>query len=66
MVTLQKMGNGFNRNILEIVCKSTDVKPLNSTGGIDGQMIDNGSSLFQMDDSRVFLFDYDGDEWIEI
>jgi hypothetical protein len=66
MITLQKMGNGFNRNVLEIVGLSSDTKPLNSTGGIEGQQIANGSTIFCMDTSAVFMFDATGDQWYEL
>ena len=66
MVTLQKLGDRYNRLVLELVGKSTDTKPTNATGGIDGLNISNGSQLFMMDTGDVFMFDADADAWIQL
>ena len=70
MVTLQKKGNNYNRQVAEFVCLPTDTKPLNLTGGLDGNIIENGSTLIEIDESantlNVYMFDYENDRWIMI
>ena len=67
MITLQKSGNGYNRQVAELVCLNIDTKPLNSTGGLgDNKQIDNGSTIFEMDTGDVYMFDYENDQWIMI
>lgn len=65
MVTLQNVDVG-NRQVLELVGKSTDTFPTNATGGIDGYTLTNGSTLFEMDTSTAYMFDVETDTWVEI
>lgn len=62
MVTLQKMGGEYNRNVLELVGKSGDLKP---TDTIDGMIITNGSTFYELNTKKVYMFDYDTKTWIE-
>lgn len=70
MITLQKRGNSYNRPEAEYICLPTDTKPLNSTGGLDGVNIENGSILKEIDESantiNVYIFDVEHDKWVMI
>ena len=46
MVTLTKIGNEYNAQVLEITGLSTDEKPI---GSIDGIAINNGSVFKEID-----------------
>lgn len=63
MVTLSKYGNTPNRNILEIVALSTDEKP---TTSVEDLPIENGSTLFEMDTKKAYIFDAENKIWYEI
>lgn len=43
---------------------STDTKPTNDD--LKEGIIPNGSVFFEMDTSKVYMFDYDGQKWIEV
>lgn len=51
--------------VLEMRGLSTDVKPTNSSMK-DGSIIANGSVFYEMDTSKVFVFDYDHQQWLEV
>ena len=47
---------------------STDTKPtefVDKDGNVKG-IIPNGTVFFEMDTSKVYMFDYDGQRWIEV
>lgn len=48
--------------LLELKGKSTDTKP---TSTIDGVKIKNGSTFYEMDTQKVYMFDADASTWIE-
>ena len=45
------------QDIHEIRCLSTDTKPTN---------VSNGSSLIEMDTGKIYLFDQENTEWMEV
>lgn len=57
MVTITRVGGQINDNTTDMKGLSTDTKP------IDG--INNGSSFYEMDTKKVFLFDEQNQKWIE-
>lgn len=66
MITINNVRDVFGWKILELVGLSTDVEPLNATGGFEGNHISNGSSLMLMDTSTVKKFDEEHDTWVEL
>lgn len=60
MLTLQKIGNCYNRAILEITCLRTDKKPIEK---FDGHTIANGSILQELDGER-YRYDEQNKKWI--
>ena len=66
MITLEKKGNNYDRQVQDIRCLSTDTKPLNSTGGLNGNYLENGAIIFEMDTGNVYMFDYENDRWLMI
>lgn len=67
MLTLEKSGNNYDRQVQDIRCLSTDTKPLNATGGIgDNDYLENGATIFEIDTGNVYMFDYENDRWIMI
>lgn len=42
--------------------KSTDSKP---TGKFKGTKIENGSTFYEMDTKKVYMYDAENDAWIE-
>ena len=64
MVTLEKSGNNYDRQVQDIRCLSTDTKPLNATGGLNGDYLENGATIFEMDTSTLYMFDAENDAWI--
>lgn len=43
---------------------STDTKPTNATIGTG--IIPNGTVFLEMDTGKVYMFDYDGQRWLEV
>ena len=66
MITLEKSGNKYDRQVQDIRCLSTDTKPLNVTGGLSGDYLENGATIFEIDTGNVYMFDYENDRWIMI
>lgn len=62
MVTLQKIGNSMNREILEITGLSTDDKPIDF---INLTYITNGSTFEEIDTGTIYKYNEDAKEWIE-
>lgn len=44
-------------SVVELVGKSTDEKPVN---------VGNGSTFFEMDTTKAFMFDGEVEEWVEL
>ena len=66
MITLERSGNNYDRQVQDIRCLSTDTKPLNVTGGLSGDSLENGATIFEMDTGNVYMFDSENDRWIMI
>jgi len=66
MITLERSGNNYDRQVQDIRCLSTDTKPLNVTGGFNGDNLENGATIFEIDTGNVYMFDYENDRWIMI
>ena len=66
MITLERSGNNYDRQVQDIRCLSTDTKPLNVTGGLSGDNLENGATIFEIDTGNVYMFDYENDRWIMI
>lgn len=62
MVTLQKIGNSMNREILEITGLSTDAKPIDF---INLTYITNGSTFEEIDTGTIYKYNEDAKEWVE-
>lgn len=62
MVTLQKIGNSMNREILEITGLSTDDKPIDF---INLTYITNGSRFEEIDTGTIYKYNEDAKEWVE-
>lgn len=62
MVTLQKVGNSMNREVLEITGLSTDDKPIDF---INLTYITNGSTFEEIDTGAIFKYDEDAKKWVE-
>lgn len=57
MITLDKMGDSFVTMCAEFKGLSTDLKPIND--------VPNGSTFYEMDTQKVFMFDEENKVWIE-
>ena len=66
MITLERSGNNYDRQVQDIRCLSTDTKPLNATGGLSEDYFKNGATIFEIDTGNVYMFDYENDTWIMI
>lgn len=62
MVTLQKIGNSMNHEVLEITGLSTDEKPVNI---VENTHITNGSMFEEIDTGIVYKYNEDAKEWVE-
>lgn len=51
-------------NVQQIRGLSTDTKPTDSS--LKEGIIPNGTVFFEMDTSKVYMFDYDSQSWIEV
>lgn len=61
MVTLSKVGNNYNIQILEISGLSTDIKPIDT---VDGIKISNGSRFKEIDTGCEYLYNADEKKWV--
>lgn len=49
----------------EYTCKSTDNKPIIYKSPTGAELdIPNGSTLYEMDTKKVYMWDLDGHEWL--
>lgn len=62
MVTLTKIGDDYNSQVLEITGLSTDEKPV---GSIDGVAITNGSVFKEIDTGYEYLYNAESGEWVK-
>lgn len=62
MITLTRIGNEYNSQVLEITGLSTDEKPV---GSIDGLVITNGSVFKEIDTGTEYLYNIESSEWIK-
>ena len=62
MITLTKIGNEYNSQILEVAGLSTDEKPV---GSIDGLVITNGSIFKKIDTDTEYLYNIEPGEWVK-
>lgn len=60
MITLNKIGDYHNRQLLEIECLKSDEKPI---GTIDGLVITNGSKLHELD-GDTYEYDEQNKTWV--
>lgn len=60
MITLNKIGDYHNRQVLEIECLKADEKPI---GTIDGLVITNGSKLHELD-GDAYEYDEQNKTWV--
>lgn len=60
MITLNKIGDYHNRQLLEIECLKADEKPI---GTIDGLVITNGSKLHELD-GDAYEYDEQNKTWV--
>lgn len=58
MISLTKVGNIANTPTNEYMLKSTDTKPT--------MYVPNGSTAFEMDTGKLFVFDAETNTWLEI
>lgn len=61
MITAVRTEGTNQKSIFSLYGLSTDQKP---TGDIDGTVIENGSSFFEMDTKSVKFYDADSSAWI--
>lgn len=62
MITLIRAAYQTQFKINEFAGKSTDTKPKKNTSEYN---LNNGDTLYCMDDQTTFMYDIDTDEWIE-
>lgn len=63
MVSLNRYGEKPNIALSEFTCLSTDTKP---TASFNGIAIANGSTLYEMDTHKAYIYDQENDEWLEV
>lgn len=63
MITINKIGNTANTRICEIVCLSTDTKPVEVCDGVN---LCNGSTCLEMDTGKCFIYDEENKKWYEL
>lgn len=63
MVTINKIGNSYNKTLIRMDCLSTDTKPI---GEIDGIVLYNGSMIRELDTGKKYLYDEAAKEWHEV
>lgn len=62
MITLTRVAYQIEPRISEYTGKSTDTKPTSVT---PGYKLNNGDTFYCMDDQTTFMYDAEGDEWIQ-
>lgn len=63
MITMTNCTSSTDGHILELAGKSTDTKP---TETFNGFTIGNGSTFTEMNTTKVFMFDGEAHEWLEL
>lgn len=51
--------------VLDLRGLSTDIKPTRTNDEPYGKVLGNGSTFIEIDTSKVFMYDEDGDAWNE-
>lgn len=65
MVTIASI-NKFN-NVIELYGLSTDIKPIkNLQFNNSNYLIRNGSTYYEMDTKKVFIYDEENQKWLEM
>ena len=62
MITLNKFGDKSNKVCLELYGLSTDEKPIEK---FNNMSIKNGSTLYTMDDKKVYVYSEEDGTWYE-
>ena len=62
MVTVDRIAGQSNGRSSDFRGLSTNTKPTKATG----KEVENGSTYFEMDTSKVFMYDEENDTWHEI
>lgn len=60
MITLNTYMDAPSHAKMELVAKSTDSKPIKT---FDGRAIGNGSTLYEMDTKKIYIYDEDEHKW---
>lgn len=63
MITLNAYMDAPSHAKMELVCKSTDDKP---TKTFEDRAIGNGSTLYEMDTKKIYIYDEDEHKWWEM
>lgn len=63
MVSLLKYGDHQNKAAISFICKSTDEKPVKVFNGIP---ISNGSTLYEINTKKKFMYDEDTNTWLDV
>ncbi|MBU5491302.1 hypothetical protein [Butyricicoccus intestinisimiae] len=63
MITLNTYMDAPSHAKMELVAKSTDSKPIKI---FDGRAIGNGSTLYEMDTKKIYIYDEDEHKWWEM
>ena len=63
MITLNKYGDKCNRVYLELYGISTDTKPIEK---FENVFIGNGSTLYEMDTKRAWIYSEENHTWYEV
>lgn len=63
MITLQAHIDSRNKEELSFVGLSTDIKPIEKFGST---VVINGSTFFEINTGKVFIFDESGKKWNEV
>lgn len=62
MITLTRAAYQLQFRTSEYTGKSTDTKPTSNTPGYE---LHNGDTFYCIDDQTTFMYDTEGDEWIQ-
>lgn len=63
MITINKYNDRTNRTRIELYGLSTDEKPIEK---INGVFIGNSSTLYTMDDKKIYIYDEENQKWWEM
>lgn len=63
MITLSTYMDSPSHSKMELVCKSSDVKPIQM---FEDRPIGNGSTLYEMDTQKIYIYDEEDHKWWEM